>query len=623
MSQERETQEMDIDHETEERDDAIIGKAMVWSLVVFALVVAVGVGIAITVFKPNPPPKVKTTESPLPELAETPDMEVPEIPFTDITEAAGIDYVHENGAAGEKLLPETMGGGCGFFDYDNDGDADILFVNSKRWNWDKRENNEPATMALYANDGSGSFTNVTKEAGLDITVYGQGVAFGDFDNDDQVDIFIANLGSNLLLKNDGGKFTDITETAGVTGEKDRWSSSAGWADIDKDGDLDLFVCNYVAWSREFDVAQNFQLTGGGRAYGRPQAFSGAFPYLYRNDGDGKFTDISAESGVQIKNPATNVPLAKALAVTFCDFDEDGNIDIVVANDTVQNLLFVNQGEGKFDEIGAIAGVAFDINGQARGAMGLDAAHFRNSNALGIAIGNFSNEMTALYVQPDHDLQFTDEAVPTGLGPSTRLELTFGVFYADFDLDGRLDIFSANGHLEEEINKVQSSQHYEQPPQLFWNCGPEHATEFMDVSTESCGPEFTKPLVGRGAAYADIDNDGDIDVLITASGQSPRLLRNNQSLKNNWLRLKLKGKKSNRDAIGARVTLKAGGIVQQRHVMPTKSYLSQSELSLTFGLGTAKKVDELTIHWPDGLTKSVVDVNDINKTVTFEQEVRSE
>ena len=618
MSHDPETQELDIDHETEERDDAIIGKALVWSLAAIVVLGAVGGVIAMVVFTPKPPPEVKTTESPLPELASMPEMEVPAIPFSDITEAAGIDYVHENGAAGEKLLPETMGGGCGFLDYDNDGDADILFVNSKHWDWDTREELVPTTLALFQNDGTGNFTNVTKDAGLDITVYGQGVAFGDFDNDDQVDIFIANLGANVLLKNDGGKFTDITESAGVAGEKDRWSSSAGWADIDNDGDLDLFVCNYVVWSRKYDLAQNFQLTGGGRAYGRPQAFDGTFPYLYRNDGNGKFTDISAESGVQIKNPATDVPLAKSLAVTFCDFDEDGNIDIVVANDTVQNLLFVNQGEGKFEEIGAAAGVAFDTNGQARGAMGLDAAHFRNSNALGIAIGNFSNEMTALYVQPDHDLQFTDEAVPTGLGPSTRLELTFGVFYADFDLDGRLDLFSANGHLEEEINKVQSSQHYEQPPQLFWNCGPEHATEFMDVSTESCGSEFTKPLVGRGAAYADIDDDGDIDVLITASGSKPRLLRNNQSLNNNWLRLKLKGKQSNREAIGARVTLKAEGIVQHRHVMPTKSYLSQSEATLTFGLGAIEKVDSIRVVWPSGSVQNIEDVS-INKLVVVEQE----
>ncbi|MBM80947.1 MAG: RNA-binding protein [Planctomycetaceae bacterium] len=619
MSQDIQTTDVDpeYDPDTEERDDTVIKVALMWSLGVIVVLGVVGGVVAMVFIKKDEPSQITETESPLPELADLPEVEAPAIPFVDITESAGIDFRHQNGAAGEKLLPETMGGGCGFLDYDNDGDADILFVNSKHWDWSADFNNEVSTLALYENDGKGDFKNVTEAAGLNISVYGQGCAFADFDNDGNVDIFIAALGSNLLLKNEGGKFTDATKVAGVGGDADAWSSSAGCADIDGDGDLDLFVCNYLKWSREYDIAQNFQLTGGGRAYGRPQAFDGVYPYLYRNDGDGKFTDISKDAGVQVNN-VRGTPLAKSLAVTFCDFDQDGGMDIMVANDTVQNLLFVNQGEGKFAEMGAAAGVAFDSDGKARGAMGLDTAHFRNSNAVGIAIGNFSNEMSALYVQPDFDLQFTDEAVPTGLGPNTRLELTFGVFYADFDLDGRVDFFSANGHLEEEINKVQSSQHYEQPPQLFWNCGPENPTEFMDVSKKSCGADFVKPLVGRGAGYADIDSDGDIDVLITASGQAPRLLRNDQQVGHHWLRLKLNGSKSNRDAIGARVELKAGGTTQRRQVMPTKSYLSQSELAVTFGLGQHDKVDKLTITWPDG-SKQDVTVEKVDQALVVEQE----
>lgn len=590
----------------DERDDAIIGTALRWSFLVIGVVAVVGVG---AVFGPRlwqPPPKKTVAEPVVPPQVRTQlARELPAMPFTDITNTAGIRFKHENGAAGEKLLPETMGGGCAFFDYDSDGDQDLLFVNSCRWPWDQRNPSSP-TMALYANDGKGAFTDVTANSGLNVTFYGQGVAIGDYDNDGDADVFLSAVGLNHLYRNDGGKFVDVTEETGVAGNADQWSTSCGWFDYDRDGDLDLFVANYVMWTRQFDIDQNFQLTGGGRAYGRPQNFPGTFPYLYRNDG-GKFTEVSEAAGLHVKNPATGVPSAKSLGVTFIDGNRDGYLDIVVANDTVQNYYFENQRDGTFNEIASLAGVAFDNDGNARGAMGIDAAYFRNSNQLGIAIGNFSNEMTALYVSQGDAAQFVDEAVATGLGPQTRLELKFGTLFADIDLDGRVDLIGANGHLEQEINRVQPSQYYEQPPHFFYNCGPLDPTEFRPVPSQNCGTDFTKRMVGRGAAVADIDGDGDLDIVFAASGQAPRLLRNDQKTTHHWLRLRLTGTKSPKDAIGARVTMKIGAEQRTAIVMPTRSYLSQSERVVTIGLGTATDKPTLVIHWPSGVDQTISDV----------------
>lgn len=606
----------DIDPNTLERDDTVIGTALKWSLIVIVVVAVMGGASAywlmrpkpVVVVPPPPPPKL---------LPPKQKMETPEIRFTDITAEAGIKFVHENGAYGDKLLPETMGSGCAFFDYDSDGDQDIVFVNSCRWPWDPpkkggtddddRQRVKP-TQAVYQNDGKGRFADVTKEVGLDVTFYGMGVACGDYDNDGDADLFFTAVGKNRLFRNDGGKFVEATDDAGVGGVESQWSTSAGWFDYDNDGDLDLFVANYIEWSKKSDLSKNFTLTGGGRGYGRPQQFQGVFPYLYRNDGGGKFSEVSKPMGLQIMNLASKEPAAKSLGVTFADLDADGRLDVVIANDTVQNFLLHNQGD-HFEEVGVSSGIAFDLQGEARGAMGLDTAWFRNGSAIGIAIGNFSNEMTALYVAKSNDLQFRDEAVANGLGPASRIELKFGVLFADLDLDSRQDLFSANGHLETEINKVQSSQHYEQPPHLFWNCGPESANEFELVTVAKSGPDFVKPNVGRGAAYADIDGDGDLDLLISTSGQPPRLLRNDQKLGHHWVRFQLTGgEKINRDAIGAVVEVQTGKVTQRRLVMPTRSYLSQVELPVTFGLGSAEKIDDVRIRWPDGSTRELKDVS---------------
>jgi hypothetical protein len=343
----------------------------------------------------------------------------------------------------------------------------------------------------------------------------------------------------------------------------------------------------------------YTLLGVGRAYGQPNNFQGAFPRLFRNNGQGRFSDVSEVSGVQIRNPLTGVPVAKPLGVAPVDLNRDGLTDLVVANDTVQNFVLVNQGDGTFREIGALAGVAFDSYGNTRGAMGIDTAWFQNNDRLGIAIGNFANEMTALYVAQHTATNFADEAITAGIGPASRLLLKFGVFFFDYDLDGWLDLLTANGHLEEEISKVQQSQSYAQPAQLFWNTGAGGQSGFLDVKADRAGPDLFRPLVGRGAAYADIDLDGDLDVVLTQVGGPPLLLRNDQQTGHHWLRLRLIGKQSNRDALGAQVRLTAGGVSQTRLVTPTHGYLSQSELPVTFGLGRNERIDKLEILWPGG------------------------
>ena len=588
-------------------DDAVIGRALRWSLVVFAFVGFVSAALVFWWSRPGPQLPEQQSELQLPRVRAVEEAEIPSVFFTQITEQAGITFVHENGAYGDKLLPETMGGGCAFLDYDNDGDQDLFLLNSRRWPWDPRPpRDERATSAMFANDASGNFQDVTDEVGLAVSVYGMGVAVGDYDRDGYVDLFISSVGENRLMRNDAGRFIDVTETAGVAGSADQWSTSSAFVDIDNDGDLDLLVCNYIKWSKEIDLQQDFRLTGFGRAYGPPTSFQGTYPYLYRNEGDGTFSEISAVSGLRETNLATGVPLAKSLGIAPVDFDRDSWIDLVVANDTVRNLVFHNQGDGTFREVGIELGVAFDASGKARGAMGIDAARFRPDGTLGIAIANFANEMTALYTSSGTDSLFTDDAIPTGLGPPTRQELSFGIFFFDYDLDGRLDLLMANGHLEDEIHKVQESQKYRQSARLFWNAGTNGSSEFVTVSSEKCGIDFHEPIVGRGAAYADIDGDGDLDVLLTQVGGPPLLLRNNQQLGHHYVRLKLVGTSSNLDAIGAWVSVQTRRLRLERHVMPARSYLSQVELPLTIGLDGRDTVDKIVVRWPNGVEQQVTD-----------------
>jgi hypothetical protein len=581
-------------------DDAVIGRAFRWSLLVL-----LGLGVlvlALVVLLPSgerpPPGATPRLEAPKPAPRAE---DAPDVRFEDVTRAAGITFVHVTGAHGEKLLPETMGSGCAFFDYDGDGDPDLLFVNGAPWEWDRTPDTKLPTQALFRNDGHGHFQDVTHEAGLDIVHHGMGVAVGDIDGDGDPDVLITGVGGNRLLRNDGGHFVEITDEAGVRGPKDAWTTSAGFCDLDADGDLDLFVCAYVRWSRKIDLEQNYTLQGIGRAYGPPTSFSGAQCQLYRNDGHGHFTDVSKQAGILQTNPATGVPVGKSLALAFADLDEDGDLDVFVANDTVRNFLFENLGGLRFRESGELAGVAYNGAGRATGAMGTDVADLRGDGEPGVAVGNFASEMSSLYVGRKGALRFNDHSVSEGLGAPSRRALSFGLFFFDYDLDGRQDLFQTNGHLEQAINEVQPSQHYEQASQLFWNAGPKARAVYAEVPADRVG-DLARKVVGRGCAYADIDGDGDLDLVITQSGRAPLLLRNDQALGHHWLRVRLDTSRGS--PIGARLTLKAGGAVQRRLVMPTRSYLSQVELPVTFGLGTATKVDALTVRWPDGRSQDV-------------------
>ena len=545
---------------------------------------------------PGTQPEVHAPAAPSRDPATAP----PDVVFTDITEAAGIDFVHVNGAYGERLMPETIGSGLAFLDYDNDGDQDLFLVNSSYWPGHEGEGS--VGQALYRNDGTGRFTDVSEQSGLNIDLFGMGVAAADYDNDGWMDLFVTAVGPNRLFRNEGGRFREVTADAGVAGWEQEWSTATAFFDYDNDGDLDLYVGNYVRWSREIDLEIDFRLTGLGRAYGAPNHFTGVNSYLYRNDGDGRFSDVSATSGIRVEEggPGGRAE-GKALAAVPADYDGDGWTDLFVANDTVRNFLFRNLGDGTFEEVGAFEGIAFNRDGKATGAMGIDLAWYRNDREVGVVIGNFANEPSSLYVTAEGRPPFADEAVIEGLGAPSRLALTFGVFFFDYDLDGRLDLLQANGHLEHEINKVQPSQHYAQPAQLFWNCGGGCETRLIEVREPGA---FGEPIVGRGAAYADIDGDGDLDVAIAQNGRPAVLIRNDQATGHHWVRLKLHGRRTNRDAIGAMVELTADGVTQRRQVNPSRSYLSQMELPLTFGLGNSQGVERLVVRWPGGHVQEV-------------------
>jgi hypothetical protein len=560
---------------------------------------------------PTSPPEI----GPALERARPVEFRPPPVRFRDITERAGIGFRHTNGAFGAKLLPETMGSGVAFLDYDNDGRPDLLFINSCSWPGHQDPKQHAPTLALYRNKGDGAFEDVTAAAGLNVIMYGMGVTVGDYDNDGYADVFVTGVGGNRLFHNepraDGKRhFVDVTRRAGVGGpggwgdfgsdflqrqQPLNFSTSAAFLDYDGDGLLDLFVCNYVTWSPDLDLHQGFQLVGIGRAYGPPTDFAGAQCFLYRNLGGGRFEDVSAKAGIRVTDQLGR-SLGKSLGVIACDVDDDGWPDIIVANDTVRNFLFHNKRDGTFEEIGEQTRVAY-AEGSARGAMGIDWGEYRPGQHA-LLIGNFANEPdTFLRLDDRQQLLFCDAALAEGIWGPSRPLLKFGVMFFDYDLDGRQDLLTCNGHLEPEISLVQAGQSYKQPVQLFWNTGGKHA--FESVGADLAGPDLFKPLVGRACAFADVVGDGNLDVVLTENGGPARLLRNEGGAGNNWIRLLLEGdgRRSNRSAIGARVTLKAGDVTQQREVISGRGYLSQSEFTLTFGLGKASTVEEVTIRWP--------------------------
>jgi hypothetical protein len=550
-----------------------------------------------------------------PEAGDRPAVKAPPAAFTDITASAGLGAVQrESGAEGQKLLPETTGGGGGLVDVDNDGDLDVLVVNGRPWPWSAQAGSPRAsTLLLFVNDGNGRFTDGTAGAGLALDAYGMGVAAGDYDNDGWVDLFITAVGRNTLLRNIGGRFRDITAEAGVGGSPDQWSTCATWFDADNDGDLDLFVCRYVQWSRDIDLKQDFSLAGIGRAYGPPRNFAGAAPSFYVNDGTGTFTDRAQAAGLVVTDPVTRQPAAKSLGVAIVHLDDDRCLDLVVANDTVRNFAFRNGCDGTFDEVGTAIGLAYDSYGNARSGMGIDVADVRDDGAPAVAIGNFANEMAAFFVKQPASGQFVDEAIPAGIGAVSRGSLTFGLFFFDYDLDGRLDLLTINGHVEDQIALVQASQQHAQAPQLFWNAGPEAASTFALVANAG---GLTPPMVGRGGAYGDLDGDGDLDLLLVPVTGGVRLLRNDLPPAR-WLRVRLVGSSSNRDGVGAEVTLTTNRGTRRRLVSRTHGYLSQSEPTLTFGLAPGETATSLRVQWPLGALQTLSGVTPNQLTVVTE------
>ena len=600
----------------DQQNDEVIGHALKWSgLAMFVLLAVLAAGFGLRFLMQDDDSELVESVVELPKDREVEETRLPQIQFEDRTKQAGIDWNHVNGMEGEKLLPETMGGGVAILDFDQDGDNDLLFVGGKSWDWAKEPVANPRSLTLYENDGQGNFKDVTELAGLSKTMYGMAPCVGDFDNDGWPDLFVTAVGENYLFKNQDGRFVDVTNQFGLEGDKQDWSTGAAWFDYNKDGLLDLFVCNYVLWNRELDLSLGFSLTGVGRAFGQPTAFTGTNSRLYRNNGD-SFVDVSEEMGIDVFNPTSKekIPIGKGLAVATVDVDQDGWLDIVVANDTVQNFLFRNiQGE-KFEEDAISYGIAFDRGGVATGAMGIDCCFLRNDQSLAVAIGNFANEPSSLYVLKDPTDLFFDEALATGIGPESRRYLTFGMLFGDLDLDSRFDVVCTNGHLEEEISKVQASQSYEQPPQFFWNAGSNAESELVALRETELGKAAVESMVGRAAACGDLDGDGDLDLIFVANGGSPRLLINRQELGNNWLRVKLvgNGDSSCRDAIGSQVIVKLKEATLRQSVVSTRSYLSQCESVLTFGLGKAAETQTVLVAWCDG-TKELFTVkpNELN------------
>jgi enediyne biosynthesis protein E4 len=518
---------------------------------------------------------------------------LPEVLFVDATVESGLTFSHFTGAFGEKYMPETVGSGGCLFDYDGDGDLDIFLVNGNHW--PERERDRVHTPALYVNDGAGRFRDATDEAGLgSLSIYGMGCAVGDYDDDGDLDLYVTAVGDNVLLRNDEGVFRDVAAEAGVRGRipgEDRpiWSTAAVWTDYDGDGWLDLFVGNYVRWTPEDDRFTS--LDGETKTYATPEVYPGETSLLYRNLGDGTFRDVTREAGIW----ATG----KAMSAVAVELDGLHGPELVVTNDTEPNHLFVNGGDGTFEELGVVSGIGYDESGKARAGMGVDVAHLGAGEEQAIAIGNFNGEALSLYTQVG-DGFFEDRARATRLLPPTIAPLTFGVLWFDADLDGDLDLLTVNGHIEPEIARFAAGVSFRQPAQLFLNQGDGTFAE-----AERCGELCSLAVVGRSVAVGDVDRDGDLDLLITENGGPARLWRNLASDRGaRSLRIELRGTSPNRQAIGARVTAWMGDRAQRREVRTGGSYLAQSDLAMTFGLGDRDRVDRLRIVWPSGEVQEV-------------------
>lgn len=502
-------------------------------------------------------------------------------PFEQISaDKSGIHWTHSNGKSEEKFLPETTGAGCAFLDFDNDGWMDIYLVNSGKCDFFNPD--PPLRNALYKNNRDGTFTDVTEKAGVAGGGFGQGVAVGDYDGDGFPDLYVTQYGRSILYHNNGnGTFTDVTEKAGVSAPG--WASSAVWFDYDNDGRLDLFVGRFVDFSKELNKPCGVN-EDGHRHYCIPQLYSPMPSWLFHNNGDGTFTDVSKESGIAAH-------LGKVWGVVATDINNDGLMDLWVSNDTLADFLFVNQGNGKFQEGATAAGVAFSDSGRPRSGMGVDSADFDGDGWMDLFVANIDREMFAIY-KNNHDGTFDDLAIPSGIGKATKYMSGWGLKFFDYDNDGDLDLFLANGNPDDLINSLHGEVTYEEPLMLF-----QHTPKgFRDVSASS-GPIFSHRICARGLAIGDFDNDGAVDVLVSVNNAAPLLLKNTAAVGNHWLGVHLIGKKSNPDAVGARVMVQAGALKRSRMKVGGGSYLSSHDPRIVLGLGTHEKLDWLEIKWP--------------------------
>jgi len=594
--------------DTPDSGDPQIRRAIRRSLLLLALI-AVAVG-GVAWWSSRRPPRAPADSSPPTPPATSNRAEVarPFVSFRDLARERGVDFVHQNGATGRKLLPETLGGGVAVEDLDGDGAAEILLVDGDRW-----EDAPPGSPAgrgivLFRNDGAGSFAVPSSPTGLEAPLQGMGIALGDADGDGDLDLLVTSTAGVRFFRNESApgvlRFVDATEASGLA-SLDGWSTSAGFGDLDLDGDLDLVVAHYVRWNPTIDEAVDYRLEGIGRAYGPPLGFEGETVRAFFNSGDGTFEDRTAAAGFDVRNPSTGAPMAKALGLLVQDLDGDGDLDVFVANDTVANFLLRNRGDGTFEEVGTPAGIAFDRLGAATGAMGVDLAMLgRGEEARrAIVVGNFANEPTSFFLEdPSRAGRYGDEAIPQGISAATRPTLTFGMLWADLDGEGGEEIVAANGHLEEEIARLQASQSYRQPAQIFR--GSADGGGFELVPDASLG-DLARPVVGRGLASGDLDLDGDVDLVLTQIAGAPMVLFNDLdevSPHRRWIRLELVGPRGDASVVGAGVRIVDGDREILRTVAPTRSYLSQVERALTIGLGegdAGRPIDRVEVEWTGG------------------------
>ncbi len=598
--------------------DPEIRQALRRSAFVFvAMVLLAVVGLWWSKRRMPPPPADPTPVAPAIDRRAPPVEALPRIVLRDRARERGVDFVHVNGATGRKLLPETLGGGVAIVDVDGDGDGDLVFVDGDRWADGPADSPSGQGVAVYLNDGRGSFSKPASPTGLEEPFQGMGVATGDVDGDGDLDLLATSVAGVRLFLNESRDgtiaFLDRTIESGLA-ELEGWSTAAGFGDLDADGDLDLVVAHYVEWTPAIDEAVDYRLAEIGRAYGPPLGFAGETVRVFFNDGGGGFVDRTVESGFDVRNAATGEPMAKALGLLVQDLDGDRDLDVFVANDTVANLLFANNGDGTFREIGAASGVAFDRSGASTGAMGVDLARVsdRSGDRRMIAVGNFANEPSSLYADAfDSPGRFADEAIPMGISAATRPALTFGMVWADLDGDGAEELVAANGHLEEAIGRLQASQSYRQPAQVFAFERGKSAGRLIELPREALGDVAT-PVVGRGLAWGDLDLDGDLDLVLTQIGGAPLVLFNEtreanrgeagsvvESAPPHWVRIVLEGPRGDASVVGATVRVTAGDRTIVRDVAPTRSYLSQVERPLTIGVGDATVIDRIEVEWAGG------------------------